>query len=79
MGHMKCGCKLQAGHPVLIEDMDRHWGHTMECLLYWELIVGPDSDPELREKVSTARLAIGKFVETRKNAVHPIAAAMGLV
>ena len=79
MANMSCGCGLQAGSPVLIEDMERHWGHTMECLLYWELIVGSGSDPALREKVAAARLAIGEFVEQRKEAVHPIAAAMGLL
>jgi hypothetical protein len=50
----------------------------MECLLYWELIVGPESDPALRDKVSAARLAIGDFVAKQKDRVHPVAVALGI-
>lgn len=78
MGNMYCGCGLLAGGPILVADLERHQEHTMECLLYWELIVGADSDPALRDKVSTARLAIGEFVTKQRERVHPVAAALGI-
>lgn len=78
MGKTHCGCTVAPGMTLTVDDLERHYQHTMECLLYWEIILGTASDPTVREKASEARIAIGEFVERRKQDVDPIMRAMGM-
>lgn len=51
-----CGCELRGGMPVTEELLKEHYKHTMEVVLFWELIRRPGRDPMATQKLSKARL-----------------------
>ena len=50
-----CGCRMTGGMPVSEEMLQEHYQHTLQCMLYWELVMGADADKKL--KLSMARIA----------------------
>jgi hypothetical protein len=66
---LACGCELKAGQPVTIEQLEKHWDHTIDVLVFWELLLGANRpDDDLKAKVAEARLAVGEFVNKQKMA-----------
>lgn len=39
---MSCGCEIRGGAPVSIETLRAHYKHTLESILFWELLRRPD-------------------------------------
>lgn len=62
----------------MVDDMKRHNEHTMECLLYWELIMGSGSDPALRRQIAETRIAIAAFVSKRERETPELLRALGM-
>lgn len=62
---LACGCELRGGMGVSDETAQAHLKHTMEALLFWELLRRPGDDPtnEARLKLSQARIAVIEAIE----------------
>ena len=45
---LSCGCEIVPGAPVRPETLQAHYKHTIECLLFWELLVNPGKSSEER-------------------------------
>lgn len=39
---LSCGCEVQAGATVSPETIKAHFQHTLEALIFWELIIRRD-------------------------------------
>lgn len=52
-----CGCEVSAGAPIPYETIKEHYKHTMEAVLFWELIFRKEHDlSDNRFKLSEARI-----------------------
>ena len=52
-----CGCEVKAGEPIPLETIRAHYKHTMEAILFWELMVRKGKDlGDDRLKLSQARI-----------------------
>ncbi len=53
-----CGCTFIPGTPLTHEALKAHYNHTMETLLFWELMLRRKSDPSGTDtsKLSQARI-----------------------
>lgn len=59
---LACGCDVLAGASVSLETLKKHFKHTFEVLVFWELIVRPQK-PLNKNKLIEARLAIMEAIE----------------
>lgn len=61
MGNLACGCLVEPGRPVELEVLRRHYAHTLEALMFWELLRAfPGKRPEfdtLDTSLPEARIA----------------------
>ncbi|KKL71571.1 hypothetical protein LCGC14_2093570 [marine sediment metagenome] len=55
-----CGCEILAGAPVSLETLKAHYKHTLECLLFWELLVQPSKSPEERYSVDSPNMKLSE-------------------
>ena len=57
---LSCGCEVKAGIPVSPETIKAHFQHTLEALIFWELIIRRDlvGSPFLQDKVKLAEARI---------------------
>lgn len=54
---LTCGCNINPGKPVSLETIKAHYEHTIEALLFWELIFRKGVDlTNDKAKLSQARL-----------------------
>jgi len=60
---LSCGCNFSGGMPVTTELMKAHMKHTMEAILFWEMIMRPGRDPEATMKLSQARIDLIDAIE----------------
>lgn len=61
-----CGCQLRGGAPVSPETLQKHWNHTIEVVLFWELLRRPEGSLDGNElKLTQARLDLFKAIEER--------------
>jgi len=58
---LSCGCEVQAGKEQTLEDRKKHAQHTVEALLYWELLIVPGgARHDAKVQITKARLEIQK-------------------
>jgi len=59
---LACGCEVQGGAPVSREIIKAHYKHTLEALIFWELILrrGFSGEPKRQDtiKLAEARIAL---------------------
>lgn len=61
---LSCGCEVEAGEPIPYETIRAHFKHTMEALIFWELIFRKGTDlVDARVKLSQARIDFLDTVE----------------
>lgn len=62
---LPCGCEIKGGMAVSNEMAQAHLKHTMEALLFWELLRRPSDDcsSEARLKLIQARIAAIEAIE----------------
>jgi len=60
---LSCGCEFRGGMPVNTELLKAHYKHTMEAILFWELIMKPGRDPMATVKLSQARIDLLKAID----------------
>ena len=59
-----CGCEVRPGEPIPYETIRAHYKHTMEALLFWELIRRKGTDlSDDRLKLSEARIALMEAID----------------
>ncbi len=59
-----CGCEVSAGEAIPYETIRKHYKHTIEALVFWELILRKGGElPELRLKLSQARIDLLNCIE----------------
>jgi len=59
-----CGCQLKAGEPISYEMIKEHYKHTMEALLFWELVFRKEKDfLDQRLKLSNVRMKLLNIIE----------------
>lgn len=62
---LACGCEFNPGVPVTHETLRAHYGHTMEALLFWELMRRKDVTQDERHlKLSQARVDVLEAIDT---------------
>lgn len=60
----RCGCKVETGQPIPYETIREHYEHTMEALLFWELIFRKGQDLfDDKTKLSEARIALMEAID----------------
>ena len=57
---LSCGCEIRGGEPVTPETLKAHYKHTMECLLFWELIVDKSKSPEARYEIGSPNMKLSQ-------------------
>ena len=60
---LSCGCQFRGGMPVGTELLKVHLKHTIEVILFWELIMRPGRDPMATAKLSQARIDLINAIE----------------
>ena len=60
---LSCGCEFRGGMPVSEGLMKAHFKHTMETILFWELIMRPGRDLMATEKLFLARINLIDAIE----------------
>ena len=60
---LSCGCELRGGMPVTPDLLKVHLKHTMESVLYFELIMRPGRDPFATHRLSKARIELIEAIE----------------
>ncbi|MBA7648709.1 hypothetical protein ES703_56497 [subsurface metagenome] len=61
---LSCGCELKAGAPIDYVTLRAHYRHTLEALVFWELIFRKDQDlSEGRMKLSQARFDLFRVID----------------
>ncbi len=60
-----CGCEITPGAPVTPDTLKQHYLHTIQVLLFWELL-GRQATPETADKLglSQARTDLMKAIES---------------
>lgn len=59
-----CGCEVIAGQPIPYEIIRAHYKHTMEAILFWELIFRKGTDiSDARLELSEARIALMEAID----------------
>lgn len=61
---LACGCEVRGGMPVTPELAQLHLKHTLEAILFWEIMIRPGADP-----LSEAKL---KLHQSRANLIEAI-------
>lgn len=62
---LSCGCNFQAGAPISQETLKEHYKHTLEAIIFWELIIDkgkPQGEANL--KLSEARIDLINAIDT---------------
>lgn len=71
---LSCGCEFFPGQPVSIETLKNHYRHTLEALVFWELLFRKpntlDKKPEPANlakelRLSEARIQFIEAIEER--------------
>jgi len=67
---LPCGCEMVPGAPVSFEIVKAHYKHTLQVLLFWELIRRSDrrdvedrATADMKLKLSQARIALIECIE----------------
>lgn len=62
---LSCGCEIKGGMAVPKAMIQAHYKHTIEALLFWEIMVRPGEDrvSEARHKLSQARIDLVDAIE----------------
>ena len=60
---LACGCEFSGGMPVTSELMKAHYKHTIEAILFWELIIRKGRDPFATHKLSQARIDLVNAID----------------
>jgi UDP-glucose 4-epimerase len=59
-----CGCKIQAGQTVSVEEARAHFKHTYEAIFVWEIMMRREVDlSEMKAKLSQARADLLSAIE----------------
>ena len=59
-----CGCEVYPGQPIPYETIRAHYKHTMEAILFWELIQRKGTDlVDARLKLSQARIDLIEAID----------------
>lgn len=61
---LSCGCDFSPGAPVSQETLEKHYKHTIEALLFWELIINrgkPQGEANL--KISESRIQLFEAID----------------
>jgi hypothetical protein len=62
---LSCGCNFQAGVPISQEMLKEHYKHTLEALLFWELIIDKGKPQgKANIELSEARIALIDAIDT---------------
>lgn len=61
---LSCGCEMKPGMPFTLEALQAHYKHTIEALMYWELMhrQGVIQD-ERHLKLSQARIDLLEAID----------------
>lgn len=57
---LSCGCEIVGGAPVSVETLKAHYKHTMECLLFWELLNRRTKNPEVRYEIDSPNMKLSQ-------------------
>ncbi|GAH48818.1 unnamed protein product [marine sediment metagenome] len=61
---LACGCEIKFGVPVTLEMLRVHYKHTMEAILFWELMHRAASPQDERHfKLSQARIDLLEAID----------------
>ena len=60
---LSCGCELRPGLAVTPEMLQSHLVHTMEALVFWELIRRPSRDPMATLPMAERRIKVIEEIE----------------
>lgn len=62
---LACGCEIKPGVPVTLEVLRTHYKHTLEAILFWELMHRQGSPQDERHfKLSQARIDLVEAIDT---------------
>ncbi|MCK9598682.1 MAG: hypothetical protein M0R06_06550 [Sphaerochaeta sp.] len=71
MGELICGCKIEAGLPVSNRQLREHYRHTLQVLMFWELLKRPDSSTLAKTRLSAARSELFFAIDTLYPDINP--------
>lgn len=57
---LSCGCEISPGGPVSLETLKAHYKHTIECLLFWELLKQKNQNPEARYSIDSPNMKLSQ-------------------
>ncbi len=57
---LSCGCEIRGGMPVSPETLKEHYKHTLEALMFWELLMKPSSDPTARYNIDSPNMKLSQ-------------------
>lgn len=60
---LSCGCEFKGGMLVDEELLKAHYKHTMEALIFWEMIRRPSRDPLATLPLAEARMKLLDAIE----------------
>ena len=60
---ISCGCEFVGGMALTPEKLKEHYKHTIEVILYWELIMRLGRDPLTTLRLSNARVEFLNAIE----------------
>ena len=61
---LSCGCEFRAGEPVKYNVIRAHYKHTMEAILFWELLTREGIDlSDARSKLNLARIDLMEAID----------------
>ena len=57
---LSCGCEIVGGAPVSLETLKAHYKHTLESLLFWELLVQPGKSAEEKYSIDSPNMNLSQ-------------------
>ena len=57
---LSCGCEFRGGMPISPEVLKEHYKHTLEVLMFWELIMKPSSGPITRYSIDSPNMKLSQ-------------------
>lgn len=57
---LSCGCEIGPGMPMSSETLKAHYKHTIECLLFWELLQRKSQNPEARYSIDSPNMKLSQ-------------------
>ena len=62
---LSCGCEIKPGIPITAGTLQAHYKHTIEAILFWELMHRQGDTPlnDARLKLSQARIDLVEAID----------------